>query len=454
MRLLEPVAAELSAAAGVRDESIFLGLVGSGGTPTRPVFACHRFDSLDPRHVQERTPRRIRWSTEAVLPLLDHARARPGLGLLKVHTHPGGFAQFSEVDDRADRELFGFADHYLDRPATHVSMVALPDGNFLARSWTNGRSHPIHRLAITGDDVCVLDLVPVSPGDVPAALRRNEQVLGAATMYLLSGLSVGVVGCSGTGCHVVEQLSRLGIGRIVLVDPDVVEDLNLNRIIQAFRADADARKAKVQVMCEHIERMGLGTDVEVFQCDVEEEDVVRALATCDFLFGCMDSILGRDALNRIATMYLQPYLDLGVRIDADGDGGIDTLQAAMHYLTPGGSSLLTRRVYSAEQLHSERLRREDPEAYGELLREGYIRGAKVEAPAVISINGLVGSNAVLDFLSRVHPIRDEGNRPFSVQQFDIRHGMYAYRTDESDVDGDHAAAVGRGDTSPLLSLYG
>src|SRR3546814_1251505 len=80
--------------------------------------------------------------------------------------------------------------------------------------------------------------------------------------------------------------------------------------------------------------------------DVCSSDLVARLATCDVLFGCMDSIEGRDTLNRSSTFYTLPYFDLGVRIDADGSGGVNAVSGVVHYIQPGGSSLRSRGVYS------------------------------------------------------------------------------------------------------------
>ena len=55
-----------------------------------------------------------------------------------------------------------------------------------------------------------------------------------------------------------------------------------------------------------------------------------------------------------------------------------------------GSSLLSRRVYTPEELASEAIYRTQPQEYDTLLRDGYIRGVKVERPAVISVNMLAG----------------------------------------------------------------
>ena len=62
---------------------------------------------------------------------------------------------------------------------------------------------------------------------------RTRQAFGDGTTDLLRSLSVGVAGCSGTGSWVIELLGRLGIGRLVLVDPDTIECKNMNRIVNS-----------------------------------------------------------------------------------------------------------------------------------------------------------------------------------------------------------------------------
>src|SRR5439155_9479995 len=172
--------------------------------------------------------------------------------------------------------------------------------------------------------------------------RRLTRLFGAATTEKLRCLAVAVVGCSGTGSVVTQQLARLGVGRFVLVDPDRVEEKNLNRILNAGKEDAFLGRPKVEVMARAIARMGLGTEVSIFAENLFSPHVVRAVAGCDVVFGCMDTAEGRDLLNRLAAFYLTPYFDVGVRLDAGDDGGIDQVCGAVHYIQPDGSSLADR----------------------------------------------------------------------------------------------------------------
>ena len=98
--------------------------------------------------------------------------------------------------------------------------------------------------------------------------------------------------------------------------------------------------------------MGLGTSVRTLASTLFDSAVVRELASCDVLFGCMDTVDGRHLLNKLAAFYLIPYFDLGVKIEADGLGGVNQVCGSVHYLQPGGSSLLSRHVYSLEQVRA------------------------------------------------------------------------------------------------------
>ncbi len=161
----------------------------------------------------------------------------------------------------------------------------------------------------------------------------------------------------------------------MLVDPDEVEDVNLNRISGSRSSDAAVSASKVAIQARVIEEMDLGTEVVCFPSDILNPEVIGAIADCDIVFGCMDSIDGRFFLNRLASVYHVAYFDIGVKLIADGAGGISHVCGSVNYLQPDGSSLMSRGVFSAEDLHAAALKRSDPEAYAQQVREKYIKGA-------------------------------------------------------------------------------
>ena len=164
------------------------------------------------------------------------------------------------------------------------------------------------------------------------------------------------------GALLQSELGHLGIGASC-DRPDHVErkEPQPNPRCHYERRDA----AGFQSRCsEAIHRSALARDGSIgIPSDLGTASAVRAIAECDIVFGCMDGAEGRHLLNRIATFYLLPYFDLGVRLDADGHGGVEQVCGTVHYLQPGGSSLLSRGVFTLEEVRAEGLKRTDPDVY-------------------------------------------------------------------------------------------
>ena len=309
---------------------------------------------------------------------------------------------------------------------------------------------PLQSIMVVGDDLnsgrqrrC-RHAAGVHPAPCPNVRFRHEAIRCRM-------LSVAVVGCSGTGGPLIEMLARLGVGRLVLIDPDVVEMKNLNRIPNSRLEDAYLKRPKVEVMARAIAAMGLHTEVEIIQGDLASPETVKAVAGCDVAFGCMDSIEGRHLLNRLATFYLLPYFDLGVRLDADGNGGIENAAGTIHFIRPDGSTLKDRRVYTSEELEADGLRRTDPATYRERVRVGYIRGVREDRPAVISINTQVASAAVNELLARLHRYRLDGNDEFATVRLNFMDGR-TYPEREPAASRMFFKYAGQGDVAPLLSM--
>lgn len=395
-----------------------------------------------------RTPDLLTWRTEVLAPLVERA-AREHLAIVKAHGHPNGLRAFSQTDDRADRDLFRSVHGWTDDGLPHGSMVVLPDGECIARFVdVESQFTAVDLVTVVGQDLRLFWNEEIAL-ETPRFLRRHAQAFGDATVATLCRLSVAVVGVSGTGSPVVEQLLRLGVGRLVLVDPDHIEEHNLNRITHATRDDARTARLKVDVAAGAIRDAALGTEVVAFPRNLKDPEVVRAVAACDLVFGCMDGAEGRHLLNRLATFYVLPYIDVGIRLDADGRGGVSQVCGSVHWLVPGGSSLLSRGVISLEEVAAEGLRRRSPEEYERRRAEKYIKGVREDRPAVVSVNTTFAGLAVTELLARLHSFRDDGNAPYARVTCSLSQVRFEYAEDGAPCPA-LARHVGRGDTVPLL----
>jgi len=401
-----------------------------------------------------RSPTKVTWHPDYVAPLLERA-ADEGLAVIKVHSHPSGYAAFSETDDRGDRELLPMISGWLESCQVVGSVVMLPDGQMFGRVLDQDRSfRPIDCISVAADDL-LFWYSDAGSLELPSFVASHAQAFDEGTIERLQRLSIGVVGASGTGSPLIEQLMRLGVGEIVIVDDDLMEDRNVNRIVNSTACDAAKNRPKVEVLSDAIRRADLGTKVVPISENLWNPEVVRSIAQCDVLFGCMDSVDGRFLLNAISAYYCIPYFDIGVRLVAgpakEGSAEISEVCGTIHYLRPGRSSLISRELFSMQDVAEAGLRRNDPEAHGQQVRDGYIRGAEGHRPAVISVNMFASSLAVNEFLARIHPYREEPNEMYAETTFSLA-SMELFYEPEVGICPILGGKAGYGDVTPLLNL--
>ena len=121
-----------------------------------------------------------------------------------------------------------------------------------------------------------------------------------------------------------------------------------------------------------------------------------------------------------------------MKLEADGHGGLNQICGTVHYLQPGRSSLLSRGVYTLDQVRAAGLKRANLAEYQEQVRSKYITGAQEERPAVISVNLQYAAMAVNEFLARLHPYRDDAKAEFAVHRLSITQSQI-YREPETEV---------------------
>ena len=448
---------------GLQHEKLQKHLLPGDGLEAVAVALCGRYEYgeteiLTIREVHPiayedcsvRTPLRVTWSTKSILPLLKKA-ARKNWAILKIHSHPGGFSQFSETDDEADKDLFNSIYGWFDDDFNHASSIMLPDGKMFGRIVTpDGDFEDISIISVAGDNIYFWHSNN-EPIEIPEFAQRHAQAFGSGTFNILKNLSVAVIGCSGTGSPVIEQLARLGVGKLVIVDPDCVEEKNLNRILNTNFQDSQDKQLKVNVLAEAVSKMGTGTKVIPIPLNLYNTDVVKTVAGCDLLLGCMDSVDGRHLLNKIAVFYNIPYIDVGVKLVADKKGGVDQICGSVHYLQPDRSSLMSRGVYTSQKLFAESLKRTNPGEYQNRVEEKYIEGVSEDRPAVISVNMQFAAIAVNEFLARIHQFRDDENSKYASTTISLTQA-HTYYSEEGEPCKVLSRHVGRGDVSPLLDM--
>lgn len=441
-------------------------LFPNDGSEAVAVLLCGRRDGdrrhrLVVREIQgipyhdccERTPTLVTWPPDYIAPMLNRATAE-GLSVIKVHSHPGGYAAFSQTDDEGDARLLPMIRGWIEADIPQGSTVMLPDGQMFGRILNGAAFEPIECISVAGDDLHFW-YADAGSAETPSFAASHAQAFDEGTIERLRRLSIAVIGASGTGSLVIEQLVRLGVGELVIVDDDHMEYRNVNRILNSKMRDAAKGRTKVDVQARAIKCFGLGTRVIRLNKNLWDPEVVRTVAQCDVVFGCMDTVDGRYLLNALATYYTLPYFDIGVRLDAVRDGAakghIREICGAVHYIRPGRSSLMSRGLFTMKEVAAAGLRRNDPAAHDRQVKDGYIAGVQAHRPAVISVNMFAAALAVNEFLARLHPFREEPNNNYAAVTFSLA-SMELICDPEDGICDILGNSVGVGDVTPLLGL--
>jgi molybdopterin/thiamine biosynthesis adenylyltransferase len=354
-------------------------------------------------HYLTREPHGLELRSTGWVPAFRAAASAGDLALF-VHTHPGGHARFSGYDDTVDAQLRA-ASQNLGMPGPYgaVLLAGHPDRPaFAARLYLDSGLVEITRIRIVDDRLTVesAHTTPSTPtaGYAAETFDRQIRLFGNAGQDLLRGLHVGVVGAGGTGSAVAEQLARLGVGRLTLVDDDVVTAPTPTRGY-GFRVH-DYGQPKAQVLAAHIEEIGFGTDVRTVAAPLHHPDGLAALAHADMVFSCVDGHGARLILNRWAYAHLAAVLDLAVLVTTEPTVSID---ARVTWIGPGSACLLCRGRIDPALAYAENL---DPDRRRELAGEGYVAAADTAQPAVVTLTSLIASTATTEMLLRLFGIGD------------------------------------------------
>lgn len=434
---------------GDEKEAVAIALCGRSSFNGNHTLLVQEVMLIPYEDCYERTGFLVHWPTDIIIPFIEKA-IKNKLAILKIHCHPGWYERFSDIDDESDLKLFNSIHSWLDDNLPHSSCVMLPDGRIFGRFINNKiEFEEVNQIFISGSTIN--NWLYTSDRFINDELQiRNMQAFGEKTIQMLNKMKIGVVGASGTGSPLIEQLKRLGVGGLVIVDPDHIDKVNLNRIINSTLNDAKNKVSKVVVAERSIEESGFGTKVTLHKSHISKYEVVKELAECDILFSCVDGSEGRHILNLISSCYLIPLFDLGVRLEADGKGGINSIFGSIHYIQPGGSSLLSRGQYNIQQLQAESMKRVNANAYQELAENKYLINVNEPSPAVISINMQVASVAVNDFLCRIHNYRNIPDEDIDVTRI-LFHEWALFHENYNSICGFFSKLTGKGDIEPLLN---
>jgi len=331
---------------------------------------------------------------EPLLAVINRA-VKGRMALVEAHSHPfSDYSLFSPSDKKGFREFVPYIiDSIKGKPYGATIWGKRGITGVCWSTWPQ-REEEL-RVTVVGDTLAVVNPRIDSGHSDIQRYDRQIRAFGKEMQPRISSLKVGVVGLGGTGSHVSQQLAYLGVRDFVIVDSQLVEDTNLNRLVGA--TPKDIGKPKVRVIGSWISRISPKTKVQPIHADLRSSTVFSALKMVDVIFDCVDNDGARLILNELSLAYLVPLIDCGVEIEIEGRQ-LQQVGGRVNMVLPGGPCLVCMQQIDLDEA---RITLSQPEEIQRARQMGYIHGDDEPSPSVVSLNGVVASLAVTEFLNLV-----------------------------------------------------
>lgn len=145
---------------------------------------------------------------------------------------------------------------------------------------------------------------------LPPRYQRNYKTISIEDQEKLAKSTVAIVGCGGLGGAMAEELSRLGVGNLILIDGDQVEESNLNR--QLFATEKTLGIKKVEAARQRLEVVNSTTKLKLIYDWFDEENAASFFEGADLVCDALDSISRRVSLEKACHRLGLPLVYAGI----------------------------------------------------------------------------------------------------------------------------------------------
>lgn len=224
--------------------------------------------------------------------------------------------------------------------------------------------------------------------------ERQERLFGKEGQAKLAASSVAVVGVGGLGTHVVQQLALLGVGEFALIDSEDLATTDRNRYVGARHDDPVPGTRKVVIGERIVKDIDPAIRVVKIPDSLVGEPGFAAVIAADYVFGCLDSEGARLVLTELCAAYAKLYIDLASDIMP---GQPPSYGGRVCVARDGQGCLVCYGLLDVAEAQAELAgvgdRRNREALYG------VARAALgTSGPSVVSINGVVASLGVTEFV--------------------------------------------------------
>ena len=284
-------------------------------------------------------------------------------GLVLLHSHPGAsrWQSMSGPDRDCETSYANLVREITGLPLVGMTL-ATQNRTWSARHWDIGVGRAVDcthstNVRVIGDKFAVSwnDAVQPPP-EVSDRQTRTVSAWGDRQQADLVRRRVLVVGAGSVGLDVFVRLAASGLCDLTVMDFDVVEAHNLDRLIGATRRDVRLRRSNVHVADREAKAAATAVrcSINVSDRSICEPDGLRLALDHDLIFSCVDRPWPRAVLNSLAYSDLIPVIDGGIAIDTFDGNAMRNATWRSHVVRPGRPCMSCNRQLNLSLVALER----------------------------------------------------------------------------------------------------
>ena len=350
--------------------------------------------------------------------------------IIDVHTHPFTQASvsFSATDDGDEKAFFQFLNDRFE--GIKYASIVFSQSQYSARVWTFGNNNSggssgsrgssgtitakraVLKTQTSRENIVSADFheyadeqyEKTAVTEKDGFFNRSALALGLDVMRtIMHDQVISIVGVGGLGSIVAEHLIHMGFHEVNLIDPDVLEMSNLNRVVGAYYEDAQQKRFKVDVVRRHLTKINPKATVLAYKLDVHDREMEKVLALSDWIIVATDNHSSRLRVQQLSVQYFVPLISVGVNITVK-DGNIEDMSGEVVTARVGDYVCLQclnriNPIKVASERHSDKTIREA------LVKRGYVSGMDVKEPAVKTLNTSLATMAVEVLVNQYTDVR-------------------------------------------------
>lgn len=268
-----------------------------------------------------------------------HNQITWSLDQVKWHDQPPTGSEFAPIADwcvirRLSEDAATIHDkHEMLQPLPGQNLVVLTLANndqglggWSATRLAGGKIYPIEEVRIIGAPNLVLSVSPINPNSAEFDIEhprwsRLRNMWGDKNLLRVANTHVMIIGASRTGSVVARQLTALGIGKLTLVDPDMLEIHNYDAMMGGSMDDIG--RSKVAALADELVRFRDDIAVTGLPFTATDRRVIQRARIADVLITCVDHGTPVLFAAKMANRWNKVHIDIGTSVQKQDNGELE-----------------------------------------------------------------------------------------------------------------------------------